>query len=463
MSFMHTAASTTVAAMYRRTFLHTLVAAGMAPGMIGAREAAAFEGLRVGVIGCGWYGKNDVFRLLQIAPVEVVSICDPDRRMLDEAAPWIARRQVSKKEPARFGDYREMLAAKNVDLVIVGTPDHWHTLPTIAALKAGAHVYLQKPVAVDVDEGFAILDAARRAGRVVQIGTQRRSTPHLIEAKEKVVEAGLLGTVGHVDLFSYYHMRRGGQPPDRDPPPELDWEMWTGPAALRPYHDGIHPGGWRSYREYGNGFVGDMCIHMLDTARWLLGIGWPHSIVSTGGVFIDPDAHANVPDTQTASFEYDDLTISWQHRTWGAAADPAWPWGLVIYGSKGTLKAGVLSYEFTPVGDTQPTLRADAALECDAHPEEREEPRFERHAAPATRRHLADMLRCMDKGGRPVADIEEINISSACCVLANLSLDTGRVLSFDPAQRLVHNDPDATLLLQRPYREPWQHPAPSRA
>jgi hypothetical protein len=135
---------------------------------------------------------------------------------------------------------------------------------------------------------------------------------------------------------------------------------------------------------------------------------------------------------------------------------------MVIYGSKGTLKASVQRYEFTPLGKTEPTLRTDAVLECDAHPEEREEPRFERHAAPATRRHFADMLRCMSQPGRPVADIEEGNISSASCVLANLSLDTGRVLSFDPEQRIVHNDPEATLLLQRAYRGPWRHPAPQR-
>lgn len=422
-------------------------------------QSRRFEGLRVGVIGCGWYGKNDMARLLQIAPVDVRALCDPDRNMLEEAAALAAKRQISGKRPAVFNDYREMLAAEKCDLVIIGTPDHWHALPAIAAMEAGAHLYLQKPVAVDVAEGFAILDTASRLDRTVQVGTQRRSTPHLIEAKEKIIDAGKLGTVGHVEMFSYYHMRRRGAPPHREPPPELDWEMWTGPAPMRPYHDGIHPGAWRGFREYGNGFVGDMCIHMLDTARWLLGAGWPKRIASTGGIFVDPESHANVPDTQTALFEYDDMTMTWQHRTWGTAPDPAYPWGLVIYGSKGTLKASVLRCEFIPTDKNASGWQADALLETEKYPEEREEQRVEAHASPPTRRHFANLLEAIENNTRPVADIEEGNASSACCVLANLALDTGRTLAFDPETRTIPNDPEATALLRRPYREPWKHPA----
>jgi len=445
--------------MNRRKFLGSLGAAALAPVMVRGAQARRFEGLRVGVIGCGWYGKNDMARLIQIAPVDVRALCDPDRNMLEEAAALAAKRQVSRKRPAVFNDYREMLAAEKCDVVIIGTPDHWHALPAIAAMEAGAHLYLQKPVAVDVAEGFAILDTARRLGRTVQVGTQRRSTPHLIEAKEKIIDAGKLGTVGHVEMFSYYHMRRRGAPPHRDPPPELDWEMWTGPAPMRPYHDGIHPGAWRGFREYGNGFVGDMCIHMLDTARWLLGAGWPKRIASTGGIFIDPDSHANVPDTQTALFEYEDMTMTWQHRTWGTPADPAYPWGLVLYGSKGTLKASVQRCEVIPTDKNADGWQAEALIETDKYPEEREEQRIEAHASPPTRRHLANLLDCIENKTRPVADIEEGNLSSACCVLANLALDTGRALQFDPATRTIPGDAEATALLRRPYRDPWKHPA----
>lgn len=445
--------------MMRRKFLGSLSAASLAPAMARGAQSRRFEGLRVGVIGCGWYGKNDMARLLQIAPADVRALCDPDRAMREEAATLAENRQISRKRPAVFNDYREMLAAEKFDVVIIGTPDHWHALPAIAAMEAGAHLYLQKPVAVDVAEGFAILDTARRLGRTVQVGTQRRSTPHLIEAKQRIIDSGKLGTVAHVEMFSYYHMRRRGNPPHRDPPPGLDWEMWTGPAPLRPYHDGIHPGAWRGFREYGNGFVGDMCIHMFDTARWLLDAGWPQRISSTGGLFTDLESHANVPDTQTALFQYENRTMTWQHRTWGAPADADYPWGLILYGTKGTLKASVHRCEFIPLDKNSSGWKADAFLEPDKYPEEREEPRADAHTSPATRRHIANLLDGIENNKRPVADIAEGNISSACCVLANLSLETGRTLAFDPNTRTIPHDPAATALLRRPYRAPWKHPA----
>ena len=445
--------------MKRRNFLG-MAAAGLSFGSFSrARASSIGAGLRVGVIGCGWYGKNDVCRLIQVAPVEVVSICDVDSTMLQETAELVARRQVSRRQPKGFKDYREMLAEKNLDLVIIGTPDHWHALPTLAALETGAHVYLQKPVGVDVLEGEAILATARKTGKLVQIGTQRRSTPHLIEAREKVITTGKLGHVAHAEIFSYYHMRRKGRPENATPPPNLDWEFWTGPAPMRPYHQGIHPGGWRSYREYGNGFVGDMCVHMLDTTRWLLGLGWPQLITSSGGIFVDQKSIANVPDTQTATFTFPELTVTWQHRTWGEAADPRYPWGLILYGEKGTLRASVQRYEFIPLGKSEPELAAEAVLEKEKFPEDAEEKRMEFHAAPATRRHFQDLLARIHGGGLPVADIAEGHISSAACVLANLSLETGRSLTYDPSTRSILGDAAATALLKRTYRAPWRHPA----
>ena len=445
-------------AMDRRKFMHLTALGGAAMARSSAQTAPPTNGLRVGVIGCGWYGKNDVFRLMQVAPVEVLALCDVDSRMLDEAAGLVAARQISRKVPQKFRDYREMLAAKNLDLVLIGTPDHWHALPAIAALEAGANLYLQKPISVDVIEGEAILAAARKANKVVQVGTQRRSTPHLIDARNRIIAEGKLGRVAHAEICSYYHMRQKGNPPDSAPPAHLDWEMWTGPAPLRPYHEGIHPGAWRSYKEYGNGFVGDMCIHMLDTVRWLLGLGWPVSIASAGGILIDKGARANVPDTQTATFTFPEMSVTWQHRTWGNPADPAYPWALVLYGEKGTLKASVDRWEFIPAGKKEAELSGEAVVEEGRFPEEREEKRFEPKAAAATRQHFQNLLDCIAKGGRPVADIEEGHISTASCILANLALETGRVLRYDPATRTVPGDAAATALLSRSYRAPWLHP-----
>src|SRR5690242_16552015 len=180
--------------MNRRGFL-AAGAAGLAlPGV--HTFGADPDRKRVGLIGCGWYGKCDLFRLIQIAPVEVVSLCDVDQKMLSRAADLVSQRQASKKKPRTYGDYRKLLAEKDLDIVLVGTPDHWHALPMIAAVEAGADVYVQKPISVDIVEGQAMVAASRRTSRVVQVGTQRRSTPHLIEARDTIVKPGKLGKIG---------------------------------------------------------------------------------------------------------------------------------------------------------------------------------------------------------------------------------------------------------------------------
>ncbi len=428
----------------------------MSGGLAGtAAEAGA--GKRVGLIGCGWYGKCDLLRLLQVAPVEVVALCDVDRRLLDEAGQIVGSRQASRKVPRLHGDYREMLKERDLDLVLVATPDHWHALPALAAMDAGADVYLQKPVSVDVIEGKAILDSARRLGRVVQVGTQRRSTEHLVEAKQRYIESGKLGAIGHIELCSYYHMRVTGSPADEAPPPGLDWEMWCGPAPLRPFNRAIHPGGWRSFREYGNGIIGDMCIHMLDTVRWMLGLGWPLRIHSSAGTRVDKTSIASIPDTQVATFDFGDLTAVWTHRTWGTSPDRDFPWAAVIYGDKGTLKLSVQRYEFVPVGAGE-TVRREVTMELDKFPEDAKEERLEKHVAPAIRAHLRDWLQAVATRGRPVADIEQGHISSASCLLANVSADLGRSLAWDSSTHRVRGDDEANGKLARPYRAPWQHP-----
>ena len=244
--------------------------------------AADFSGpkKRVGIIGPGWYGKCDFIRLIQVAPVEVVSMCDVDKRMLTEAADIIQARQDSKKRPRTYSDYREMLKEKDLDIVLIDTPDHWHALNAIAAMEAGADLYLQKPISVDVAEGQAMLAAARKHKRVVQIGTQRRSTPHLIEARDRVIKEGKLGKIAYAEICCYYHMRSRDTSPYSQPPENLDFEMWPGPAPKKQYHKIMHPRGWRAFNEYGNGIVGDMCVHMLDAVRWMLDLGWPSTVSS---------------------------------------------------------------------------------------------------------------------------------------------------------------------------------------
>jgi predicted dehydrogenase len=426
-------------------------ATGLAPG------SAAADRRRVGLIGSGWYGKCDLFRLIQVAPVEVVSLCDVDRKMLAEAAEMVAARQASRKKPRTYADYREMLKEKDLDIVIVGTPDHWHALPTIAAIEAGADVYVQKPISVDVAEGQAMVAAARKHKKVVQVGTQRRSTPHLIEARERIVREGKLGKVGLVEIYCYYHLRATTNPPDTAPPENLDWELWTGPAPMRPYNDLVHPRGWRAFTEYGNGILGDTGIHMLDMARWMLDLGRPKRVSSTGGILVDRASKANIPDTQTATFDFGDVDVVWQHRSWGHPIDPKYLWGATFYGDKGTLKAGVYSYDFIPQGAGNPVHR-DVAYELEQYPEDKTEKDLEKHVAPAIRGHMRDFLQAIASRGRPMADIEEGHISTASCILANMAMQLGRTLTWDEKAGRVLGDDEANRLLARPYRKPWVHP-----
>jgi predicted dehydrogenase len=319
-------------------------------------------------------------------------------------------------------------------------------------------MYVQKPISVDVVEGQAMVAAARKYKRVVQVGTQRRSTPHLIEARGHVRE-GKLGTIGHVEIYSY----GGGRPLIAQPgpaPETLDWEMWVGPAPMMPYSPEVQRS-WRSFMEYGNGTIGDMGIHMFDMVRWFMGLGWPKRISSFGGLRVLKGGANNIPDVQTAMFEYDDVTVVWEHRRFGAAPDPNYTWGATLYGDKATLKAGVMGYDLTPVARGGTAIHKDVTYELEQYPVDKTEPRLEKHVAPAIRYHMKDLLAAMASRGKPVADIEEGYISSSCCILANLSLKLGRTLEWDAANGRVKGDEQANQLLRRPYRKPWTHPEPA--
>jgi predicted dehydrogenase len=443
--------------MNRREFLYTtalgLAAAAVAP----AQEYDHDKRRRVGLIGCGWYGKSDLFRLVQVSPVEIVSLCDVDSQMLANAADMAATRQRSRKRPRTYADYRKMLAEKDLDLVLIAPPDHWHALIMIEAAKSGVDIWVQKPISRDVLEGKAMVAAARQNQRVVQVGLQRRSTPHLVEAKERFVDQGKLGKIALVEIYCYYHMRTTENPPDSAPPANLDYDAWTGPAPMRPYNSLVHPRGWRAFMEYGNGIMGDMGVHMLDMTRWMLGLGWPTKIDSTGGIFVDKQSKANISDTQTATFDFPDLRVVWQHRSWGESVDPKYPWGATFYGDKGTLKLSVMSYDFIPLGGGQP-VHKDVTYELEQYPEDKTEKELEKNVAPAIRHHMQNFLASIDARSHPVADIEQGYISTASCILANNSMQLGRSLSWDAEKQVVVGDAEANKLLRREYRAPYKHP-----
>lgn len=414
--------------------------------------------LKVGLIGCGWYGKSDVCRLIQVAPVKVVAICDVDKQMLTEASELIKQRQKSGKSPKQFTDFRKMIASEEMDLIIIATPDHWHALQAIEAMKGGSHLYLQKPISLDVREGEAIVAAAGQYNRVVQVGLQRRSTHHLMNAKENIIDNGRIGKVSHVEMCCYYHMRMNEYPHVKDIPASFDYDMWAGPAPKVPFRGMPHKQ-WRSYMEYSNGIVGDMCVHMYDTVRWMLGLDWPKKISSTGGIYVQKNSVANTSDTQHVVFEHDEINCVWQHRSWGNSVDPDYPWAFFIHGEKGTLKGSVNKFEFIPISKSQKHLREPVKLEKEEFPEDFDEKGIELHVAPATRNHMLDLLNAIETGRKPRADILNGHISTASCIMANISMNLGKPLIYDQFEKIIKNDEEATSMLKRKYREPWEHPS----
>lgn len=447
--------------MKRRDFLQAGVGGAASLMAIQAGAFAAEKGspLRVALIGCGWYGKTDLLHLIQVAPVEVVGLCDVDSKMAQEAAELVAGRQRSGKRPPTFGDYRKLLADQQPEIVLIGTPDHWHCLPMVEACKAGADVYVQKPISWDVVEGQAMVAAARKYGSTVQVGLQRRSTPHLLEARDRFIRSGKLGKIAYVDIHSYYG-GPGNFPPTEKPPEHLDWEMYVGPAAWRDYNPNIHPRRWRAFREFSNGQTGDLCVHFFDLVRYFLDLEWPKAISASGGQLMRPDdAQVNTHDTQTALFDYGDVQVVWNQRNWGQNPDPEYPWGATLYGDKGTLKLSVRSYDFIPKGDGEP-VHGEFLDEREQYPEDEQHEETEVYAAPGTRRHLKNFLEARESGDQPVAEIERGHTSTACCILANLSMELGRSLKWDSEAGRVADDEEANRRLAREYRGDWVHPTP---
>lgn len=447
--------------MDRRTFnVSSLAAAGtmLAPGSVLA--ASSKSPSTVGLIGCGWFGGVVLESMLQHAEIECVSLCDPNANALKTTSDLLAKYQ--RKRPKTYADYREMLARQSHDIVVVSTPDHWHALPAIAAMQRGADVFLEKPISVDVLEGEALVAAARKYNRVVQVNTQRRSTDCLAEAKENYLRTGRLGTIGLVECYSYLPGPPRQSMPDAPPPPHLDYDLWTGPAPMKPFKAALESRTWRAFMEYGNGLIGDLGVHIFDCVRWMLGLGWPTSISSVGGIYVRKNESANISDTQRSQFRYPDLDISWEHRSWGAP--PLVPrhwtdlWGARFIGDKGSLTITLLGYEFTPadVGRHE----GFHLLSTAGNQENLDEDLFPKVSAEIQRQHVMDFMNARRERSRPIADVEEGHISSACCILANLAQELGRPISYDPSTRTVRGDAEATRRLMRPYRAPWVHPDP---
>ncbi len=428
--------------MNRRTFLETSSAAlagSLAfPGLVLGRRRP----YRTALIGSGWWGMNILRTAIEAGQSQVVGLADVDAAALEAAAAEVQR--LTGAAPRRFRDYRDLLAETRPEIVIVATPDHWHALAMIAAVEAGADVYVEKPISHTLNEGRAMVAAARKHGRVVQVGTHRRASPHCAGARD-FIRSGKLGKIGSVRAFVHYGGGPGEPAPDAEPPAGLDWDFWCGPAPLRPFNPRLHPRGFRQYLDYANGQIGDWGIHWLDQILWIMDEEpYPHTVFSNGGRFIKQDG-ADAPDTQLAAFSFETHTVHWEHRQYGGNGPERHSIGCYFYGTEGAFHLGWQDgWTFYPTGRGKQILHEDPQLHM---PDQQN-----------IRELWADFLGAVETRGRPVADIEAGHRATSMSLLGMLALKLGRSIRWDGEQEQAVGDPEANALLSRPYRAPWVYP-----
>jgi len=445
-------------AFHRRKFLAASAAAGLALAAPAVHAAERDKKYTTALIGSGWWGMNILREAIAAGQSKVVALCDVDQNQLNPAVANVEK--LCGDKPRRYGDFRELLDREKPEIVIVGTPDHWHPLCTIAAVKAGAHVYVEKPISHTVLEGKAMVKAARDTGRVVQVGTHRRVSPHNVSGREFIL-SGKLGKIGMVRAFVHY----GGGPEQPrknvDPPKTLDWDLWCGPGPKRPYNGdpnnpwggGIHPRGFRSYLDFANGTLGDWGIHWMDQILWITGEKYPRKVFSVGGrpikgpaILTDEEQTSDAPDHQLATYQFEQLDVTWEHRQFaGNNAEKGESVGCYFYGEKGTLHMGwQKGWTFYPVDSRQSPIHEDPQLH---QPDDQN-----------IKELWADFLQAIQAGRRPVCDVELVHLSTNVALLGMLSLKLGRSIQWNGEKYECTGDPEANKLLRRNYREPWQYP-----
>lgn len=443
----------------RRNFIKSSAASTIAfttLNIIGAESPA--KKYKTALIGCGWWGNNILGEAMASGQCSIIGLCDVDGRFLSRTLERVKKE--AGDEPRIYKDYRELLQKEKPEICIVATPDHWHALQTIDAVKAGAHVYVEKPISHTIREGRAMVKAARAANRVVQVGTHRRVSPHNVSGRE-FIRSGKLGKIGMIRAFVHY----GGGPErprkNTEPPKELDWDMWCGPAPLRPFNGdpnnpwsgGIHPRGFRNYLDYANGTLGDWGIHWMDQILWIMGEKYPKMVYSTGGrpikgppVLTKEEQTSDAPDHQVAVFQFENFTVTWEHRQFaGNNAEKGENVGCYFYGERGTFHMGWIDgWKFYPVNPKDPVLHEPAKLN---KPDDQN-----------IKELWADFLDAIKTGRRPVSDIEEIHYSTNMSLLGMLSFKLGRSIRWDGEKEECIGDPEANKLLSRQYRGSWVYP-----
>ncbi len=425
--------------MKRRTFIqHSSTTAGA--GMLGfplIRKQK--EMYRLVLIGSGWWGMNILREAVRHGSGKIVGICDADQNQLKKAAEEI--NQWNGEKPKWYTDYRECIRDGKPDIVIVATPDHWHALPTIEAVNAGAHVYVEKPISHTIGEGKAMLQAARTNNRVVQVGTHRRASPHMISGMD-FIKSGKAGKITMVKCFVNQNQNLQDPAPDAEIPEGLDWDMWLGPAPERAYNPKIHPRGFRQFLDYANGTIGDWGIHWFDQVLWWTEERFPRSVYSTGGRFVKHD-NTDAPDTQLATFDFEDFVCCWEHKSGASNANEESPIGCYFYGSEGTMHLGWRDgWTFYPDKKSASIIHEDPRVN---------EPDFQN-----IKELWANFIQSIEKKTRPICDIEDGYLATNMSLLAMISLKLGRSVQWDGSN--VISDPGAEKLIKRAYRSPWVYP-----
>jgi len=424
----------------RRNFIKTSAAAALSFPAI--RIAGAQNGkYRTALIGTGWWGMNILGVAMESGACKVEAMCDVDRNQLDPAVEQVIK--LSGDQPKKYGDYRELLDREKPQIVIVATPDHWHPLVMIAAVKSGAHVYVEKPIGHTIKEGRAMVKAARENDRVVQVGTHRRVSPHNVSGMN-FLKSGKAGKIGMVRAFVHYGGGPGQKNPDSEPPAGLNWDMWCGPAPYRAFNKAIHPKGFRQFLDYANGTLGDWGIHWMDQILWWTEEKYPRKVFSTGGRHIKRDT-TDAPDTQVASFEFETFTAVWEHRQYAHNNAEKTNIGAYFYGTEGTFHMGWQDgWTFYPVDQKKPIIH--------------EEPKLNKPDDQNIRELFADFLESIKLRKRSFCDIEVGHRSTNMSLLGMLSLKLGRSIRWDGEKEEIIGDAEANKLLSRPYRSPWVYP-----
>jgi predicted dehydrogenase len=439
----------------RRTFL----AASALTAASYSRVVGANDRVGLGFVGYGLMAKGHVATFGKFEDVSLVAIAEVHRGRLAEG------KKAMGGEPAGYADFRKLLDDKKVDAVVVATPDHWHTLVTLMACAAGKDVYVEKPLTLFVREGRWLIDAAARHKRVIQVGTQQRSGLHYQKARD-LIRGGHIGRVMSVRMTNTRNVVPGfGGPPDGDPPADLDYDRWLGPAPARKYNPNRSLYHFRWFWDYAGGQMTNLGAHHLDIVDWILGLDTLKTVGSVGGRFVLTD-NGETPDTQDALFACDGYTAAFTMRE--CAAGPKPEYNLEFVGTKGTLGISRSGFAVTPEADVPPENQVPGVK--DGHPTggprpvALASPRPPRTAAMTDRSgssaeqyraHARDFLDCIKSRKTPISDVASGHRVAAACHLANLSLRLGRSLRWDAKAETIRDDAEAVKHLTRAYRSPW--------